>query len=154
MLATVRFPTVTGFTDLFEDFQTVRKQMNRLVAGFPATSLGGKDAGRFAALNVVEEQDKLFVNVELPGVNPSEIEISVHAKTLTLSGRRNPYDTGNANMSYHLRERGTGNFSKSFTLPFELNPEGVEARYENGLLKIVLPKAESEKTRKITVLNG
>lgn len=154
MLATVRFPGFTGFTDLFEDFQTVRAQLNRLVAGFPATSPGGKDAGRFAAFNVVEEQDRVFVNVELPGVNPSEIEISVHSKTLTLSGRRSPYDNGSADMNYYLRERGTGNFSRSFTLPFELNPEGVEARYENGLLKIVLPKAESEKTRKIAVLNG
>ncbi|MCL5405452.1 MAG: Hsp20/alpha crystallin family protein [Deltaproteobacteria bacterium] len=147
MLAAVRFPDFTNVTNLFEEF-------DRLFARFPAKMPAGVDSGAFPAFNVVEQQDKVLVNAELPGLKPEEIQISVHGNMLTLSGERKPGHNGDGKMSYHRRERGTGKFSKSFTFPFELNPEGVEARYVNGLLKIVLPKAESAKTRKIAVLNG
>ena len=154
MLAALRFPHFFDFPPLAEDFDTLERQMSRRAAGCAANRTAGAPSRAFPALNVMEAEDKILIDAELPGVNPEALAISVHANTVTIQGERHPESSGEGDMGYHLRERGIGKFSKSFTFPVALNPEGVEARYENGLLRIVLPMAESAKARKIPVLNG
>jgi HSP20 family protein len=107
-------------------------------------------AGVFPAINVTHKDDCYHLRAELPGVNPKELNISVERNTVSLSGKREIQGEGEG-ASYHRRERSGGSFSRSFTLPDELNAEAVEAAYTNGVLTVTLPKAEAAKARQIAV---
>lgn len=152
-MVTVRFPSFGAFPSLFQEMERMRSEMDRLFAGFMGRApLSALDSGVFPALNVIEENERILVHAELPGVRPEDIDISIEGNTLTLRGERKREDPGNA--SYHRRERTAGKFQKALTLPVEVNPDAVEAKCEHGVLKLVLPKAEHAKPKKIPVLTG
>lgn len=151
-MAVVRLPYFTGFPSLFQEMERMRSEMDRVFAGHMGRAPLAADSGVFPALNVIEESDKLLVEAELPGVKPEDIEISVEGGTLSIRGERKREDVGN--VSYHRRERSAGKFHKALTLAVEINPEGVDAKCENGVLKLVLPKADHAKPRKIPVRTG
>jgi HSP20 family protein len=97
-----------------------------------------------------EEGDNLFVEAELPGMQPADIEILVTGgDQLTLKGERKPLEIEKA--AWHRQERGFGKFVRTFQLPYQVDPEKVEARFENGVLRIQLSKSEAARSRKITV---
>jgi HSP20 family protein len=99
---------------------------------------------------VTEDQDNYYVRAELPGVKTDELGISVTGDTLTLSGERKlPEESEKA--SYHRREREAGSFSRVISLPTRLDVDKVKALAEDGVLTVVLPKAESAKPRQIAV---
>jgi HSP20 family protein len=77
----------------------------------------------------------------------------VITNTLSVSGSRKRYELGEGER-YHRRERGSGDFTRSFQLPFEVEAAGVEATYEKGLLRITLPRAEEDKPKKIAIKAG
>ena len=89
---------------------------------------------------------------ELPGFDPEGLDISVVNDTLTLSGNRCADDVEGA--TYHRRERRCGKFTRSFQLPFLVEGTDVEATFEQGVLKIELPRAEADKPKKIAVKAG
>ena len=137
----------------FQELSRMRDDMTRLfshVAGAMQGSLSGMSSGVFPPLNVIEEEDKLTVLAEIPGIHSEDLDISVVGNTLTLRGERKP-ENGSDQVNYHRRERGAGVFRKSVTLPYDINAEAVTAECRNGVLKLVLPKAEHAKPRKITV---
>lgn len=103
----------------------------------------------FPALNVWQEGDLYVVEAELPGVKRDDLDISVQGDALAIKGRRLPSAT--ADEAYHRRERSTGEFSRSLTLPAQLDPEQVEASLADGVLTIRLPKAADCRARKIDV---
>lgn len=86
----------------------------------------------------------------VPGVEPGSIDLTVDGDTVTLKGERTTPEAGEG-VTWHRRERGAGPFARTFTLPFEVESERVEARFENGVLQVELPRPESQKARKITV---
>ncbi len=152
-MAMVRFPSFGTFPGLFQEMERMKSEMDRLFAGFMGRApLSAVDSGVSPALNVIEESDRFLVDAELPGVRPEDIEVSIEGNTLTLRGERKKEDLGN--VSHHRRERGAGKFQKALTLPAEINPDAVEAKFEHGVLKLVLPKAEHAKPKKIPVLTG
>jgi HSP20 family protein len=92
------------------------------------------------------------VTAELPGARPEDIEISLSDGVLTVKGEKKT-EKEDKQKNYHMMERSYGAFQRSFRLPTEVDPDKVEARFENGLLKITLlkaPQAQS-KVRKIEV---
>jgi HSP20 family protein len=91
----------------------------------------------------------LHAEAELPGVSMEDIEVMVVGNELTIRGQRRPRPADNVN--FHRRERGTGEFSRTVTLPFDIDQNKVEAILKNGILTVVLPKAETAKPRKIKV---
>lgn len=101
-------------------------------------------------LNVWNNQESAVVTVQLPGVDPAELDLSLDGNTLTLRGERKPFELGE-HESLHRRERRFGSFVRTVELPFEVENESVSARYEHGVLEVTLPRAESNKPRKITV---
>jgi HSP20 family protein len=104
----------------------------------------------FPTLNVWEENDQVFVEAELPGLDLKDLEIYVTGgNQLTLKGERKPAapDKG----AWHRRERTFGNFVRTLTLPFPVDADKVEAKLENGVLLVKLAKHESAKPRKIPV---
>jgi HSP20 family protein len=78
------------------------------------------------------------------------LDIAVVENTLTLSGERTPAELAEGEV-YHRRERGSGKFTRSFQLPFNVEANNVQAVYEKGVLRITLPRAEADKPRRITV---
>jgi HSP20 family protein len=90
------------------------------------------------------------ITSELPGVDPNSIELSVAGSTLTLRGGRQRDDLKEGE-AFHRRERWAGTYSKAIELPFPIEGNKVEARYEKGVLYVSLPRAEADKPRKIAV---
>ncbi|MBM4315661.1 MAG: Hsp20/alpha crystallin family protein, partial [Deltaproteobacteria bacterium] len=92
----------------------------------------------------------VIVTAELPGMDTGNTDISVVGDTLTISGSRKaePLKEGE---SYHRQERSHGQFKRTLQLPFRVEADKVEAKYEKGILRLTLPRAEADKPRKISV---
>jgi HSP20 family protein len=128
----------------------MKREMDRLYAGLMGREgLGSAGSGVFPPLNVREDGENVYVCAEIPGIDPQDLDISVHGNTLTLRGERKMESPDN--VSFHRKERLAGTFHKSVTLPVEVAAEKVCADCKDGVLKLVLPKAEDAKPRKITV---
>jgi HSP20 family protein len=104
-------------------------------------------------MNVWTDENSAVLTAELPGVKSEDIDISVEDEILTLRGGRQREELEESS-TYHRRERRFGPFSRTFRLPFHVDAEAVSATFENGVLSIVLPRAEADKPRKITVQSG
>lgn len=132
--------------DPWREFGAVDDWMERM-----ASNMRGSASGRgFPAVNYYTEGDTAVVTAEIPGVEPGDIDISVEGRVFTVSGERKPEELKKGE-GYHRRERWHGPFKRTVELPFEVEPAKVEARFDHGVLTVVLPRAESEKPRKITV---
>ena len=133
-------------------FGQLRDEMDKLFEDFfgPASALQRTVGQRtFPALNVWEDGDRLLAEAELPGVRREDLEIAVVGNEVTLKGKRSvEHATG---LTFHRRERGTGEFARTVKLPVAVDPDKVEASLQDGVLHLVLPKAEAAKPRKINV---
>lgn len=136
--------------DPFEELERMRRQMDRLFEGLSGRVLGEPSPGVFPLVNVTESSDNYYVRAELPGVNSSDIDISVTGSSLSISGERKiPPEDEKAN--YHRREREAGRFSRMINLPGQIDTSKVEARCADGVLSVVLPKSEAAKPKQITI---
>ena len=134
------------------DMRRLRRDMNRLFADWPARA-GWSTAPGFPAMNAWTNEDSAVVTAELPGVGIEDVEITVEKDTLSLRGRREPEELEEG-ASFHRRERRFGGFSRAFRLPFAIDAAEVKAEFKNGLLTIVLPRAEADKPQKIAITSG
>lgn len=101
-------------------------------------------------LNVWEDENAVYAEVDLPGIDPAKLEITVaEGNQLTVQGERVPPTI--PGVSWIRQERPFGKFVRVVGLPTLVNAEKVEAKYENGVLRLTLPKHEAAKPRKITV---
>jgi HSP20 family protein len=101
-------------------------------------------------VDIVEKGDDLIIRAELPGIDKNEIEIRVEDGTLVLSGERNR-ETETEEARVYRIERTYGRFTRSFRLPTTVDATKITARYENGVLEVVLPKAEEAKPKKVKI---
>ena len=101
------------------------------------------------ALDLYESGDHLVAVVELPGMRKEDIDISLHDGTLTISGERKR-DNNNGETAQRT-ERYVGSFRRSIALPTRVDPSKVTATYQDGILKVTLPKAEEAKPKQIQV---
>ena len=106
--------------------------------------------GRSAAVpaSVWTSDDAIAVTLEVPGVAKDQLQIEATADTLTVSGERRVPEV---NGTWLSRERTSGRFSRTIALPWRIDPERVEARLTDGVLTVVLRRAESDKPRKIAL---
>ena len=150
-MALVRIPALSDFSGAFHELERFKKQMDRLFLDRGGFGLG-RDlvcSGVYPAMNISEDADKIYVQAELPGIQGEDLDVSVEGNTLTLRGERK-IDVAE-DVAYHRRERTTGWFRKSVTLPGDVDPSRVEANFKNGRLFIAMPKAEHAKPRKIEI---
>jgi HSP20 family protein len=104
----------------------------------------------FPPVNVWEDGEAFYVEAELPGLKQDQVHVAVTNRSeLTLQGERQPEEA--AGGSWHRRERGFGKFQRVLTLPGPVDAEKVEARLEQGVLRLRLPKAEEARPRRIEV---
>lgn len=130
--------------DPFRELSRMQRQIGRFFDGYR------QEAGAFPAVNVWTNGENAVVSAELPGVDPSTIDVTVTGNALTLQGERKP-EAVSENETYHRQEREFGRFVRSIRLPFDVQNDKIEARYENGLLRITLPRREDTKPRKIEI---
>jgi len=102
------------------------------------------------AVDVRETNDALEITVELPGIEPKEVEVSVENGVLTLKGSRN-FEKASEGETYHRVERAYGSFERSFSLPTNVDPDKVHAVYRHGVLHLTLPKREEAKPKSISI---
>ena len=132
------------------DFDQVRHELLRLfdtVAGDAATEAA---TGAFPPLNVTQDEDNVYVRAEIPGIDADQLSISALGNRVSLAGKRE-IQLEPDKVSYHRRERAEGAFSRTLSLPVEIDAERVDARYANGILSLTMPKAETAKPRQIAV---
>ncbi len=137
-----------NYASPFSDLTQLRGQMDRLFDGLTGTSRA--TAGVFPPINVTEDQDAYRIRAELPGIKADELDITVTGKSLAIAGERKIAEETNG-AKYHRRERESGNFRRMVSLPGPIDADKVEATCTNGVLTLVLPKAEEAKPRQITV---
>jgi HSP20 family protein len=150
MLVRQGWPFRPTFDSAFPDLHQMRREMMRLfdsVAGEPG---GEAFSGVFPPLEITQDDDNFYVRAELPGVSPKELDISAHRNRVSIAGKREIQPESDR-VSYHRRERAEGSFNRTVALPTEVNADRVEAKYNHGILTLVLPKAEEAKPRQITV---
>jgi HSP20 family protein len=136
--------------DPFRDLMSIQNELNRL---FGRTYAGGESttSGSWVpALDVFETEDKFVVKVELPGLKPDEVDVSVEDSTLTIRGERKFYEDVSDD-SFHRVERRYGAFQRSLTLPQTADAERIEAAFDRGVLTVEVPKAEQAKPKKIEI---
>lgn len=103
------------------------------------------------AVDVVEHENAFELRVELPGLKPDEVDVSVDGSTLTVRGERNYSDEQRKQDGYQRLERRYGKFQRVFTLPKTVDSGAIAGELSNGVLTLKLPKQELAKPRKITV---
>ena len=134
---------------LWNQVHQFQNEMNRIFDRW-GHSHSWSSLGTFPAINVWEEGDQVLVEAELPGLDLKDLEIFVTGGwQLTIKGERKPVALEKG--VWHRQERSYGSFIRSLTLPIAVDADKVEARFENGVLKVTLAKHESAKPRKITV---
>jgi HSP20 family protein len=134
----------------FEEIDRMRRQMDRILGSYSSDVPGETSAGVFPLANLSEDKDAYYVRAELPGMKAGDLDISITGNTLSISGERTISAQGES-VKYHRREREAGNFSRVITLPGQVDANKVEAKSSNGVLTVVLPKAESSKPKQIAV---
>ncbi|WP_457743304.1 Hsp20/alpha crystallin family protein [Sulfurimonas sp.] len=128
---------------------------NELFDRFVETSEGEevKRVSEFVpAVNTREGKNAYHIDVDLPGVNKEDVEISVDKNILSVSGKRETRDEVKKDDYYRI-ESAYGRFSRSFTLPENVDIENIRAASEDGVLEIIIPKLEvlKESTKKIEI---
>jgi len=130
----------------WDEIRRLQREMNRLFSDF----FGEPVEEVYPAVNVWRKDDSVVVTAEMPGVEPGDIDLSVEGDTLTIRGSRKPEELKEGE-EYHRQERHSGAFVRAIELPFRVDPEKVDARYEKGILRVTLPRAEEDKPKQITV---
>ena len=137
------FPRL-GF-DPFAELRRMQSEMNRLFGGFTAAT-----ARDFPPINIWLGQNSVVVTAELPGVTAADVNLSLQEDVLTLDGQREP-KTQQENVNWQRRERAYGTFSRAVQLPFRVDPDKVQARFDNGILEIELERLEADRPKKIAI---
>ena len=134
----------------FDELERLRGQMNSLFEGLSGSSFTVPTAGVFPLMNLTEDGDNFYIRAELPGIKADDLDISVTGDSLSIGGERK-LAAGDETTRYHRREREGGKFNRIINLPKQIDTGKVEANTTNGILTIVLPKAEEAKPRQISV---
>ncbi len=104
------------------------------------------------AMDVAEKADAYLINVELPGVEPNQVEINFEQNVLTIRGTKpSSFDASSGEYRVYTAERVSGDFARSIRLPEYVDGDRIEANYNNGVLTITVPKAQSARPRKIAI---
>lgn len=101
-------------------------------------------------LDISEGADAYEVHIDLPGVRPEDVKLEMHDGKLVVSGKRTT-STEQKDKAFHRMERVSGAFSRVISLPTEVDTERIDANYEHGVLKVVVPKAIKQQPKKIEI---
>ncbi len=138
--------------DTFAELEQMRHRMDRMFGDHRPWRLAprvGSEIGHFP-LDISETDEAFEVEAALPGVKPEDVEVQVHGDTVTIKGNAKG-EAEEKGKGWLRRERRYGVFARSFTLPTDIDAANASADFENGLLKLRLPKSEAARPKTIKV---
>jgi HSP20 family protein len=136
-------------TDLFRPF------IEDVLGPSRGTGSRMSDLLRVPESDVEETENEIHVSVELPGMKPEDIHLDLENNVLTISGeKQESAEQGGAGHTWHLSERRYGKFTRTFVLPRDVEADRIDADYENGVLRVTVPKSERARRRRIEVRNA
>ena len=138
------------------ELNTLQNEMNRLFNSVFDTPVpnGTASARRWIpAMDLVETDDDFVLRADLPGLSEGDVNIELEDNVLTVSGERKS-EHEERKEGYYRVERASGSFSRSLTLPEGVNPEGIKASFDRGVLEVRIPKPEERKPRKVAISVG
>ena len=144
----LRRPTYSNWSDLDDVSNRLSRFFDDSFFNFPM-----RESGRWVPpVSVSETSDELVLTAELPGMSDDDIAIDLENNVLTISGQKNEVrEEGDEERRYHVYERHFGSFNRSFTLPRTVDPNGINATFDNGILTVKMPKVAEAKGRKIEI---
>lgn len=136
---------------LFDDFRRLEAEVDQLFGrgGWPVTGIRSVARGSFPAVNVGATAESINVYLFAPGLDPKKLELSMQRNLLTVSGERKIQVEKDAD--YYRQERYSGEFRRVITLPDDVDPDRVDAKYRDGVLQITAARREAARPRQITV---
>lgn len=136
-----------------QEMNRLRRDMDRLFSrmcsSFGIPFLPGEAPGG-PFIDLTESEDAILVKVELPGIDPEDLDISVTRTALTITGERRS-ESVEKSAHGHRVERRFGSFSRTVRLPHRVHVEDIKATYKNGILELIMPKLERESPLPIKV---
>jgi HSP20 family protein len=143
---------LTNYRDpSFFGLHRLNRFLDEAFAGMPTAEQGSViTSAWFAPTDVSEDANGIQISMELPGVQPDDVRLSLENNILTIRGEKR-HQVDDKNERVHRFERTYGTFERTFVLPSTVDSEQIEARYDNGVLHISVPKAERAKPREIRV---
>src|SRR6201982_1050949 len=146
--------TVLTRWDPFREFSTLQDRMNRLFRDSYGEREEALTTSTFApAVDVYEDEHNVTLKIEVPGIDEKDIDVQIENNTLTVHGERK-IEKEEKEENYRRVERQYGSFTRTFTLPSTVDSEKIQADYDKGILKIVLPKKAEAKPKSIKVNVG
>jgi HSP20 family protein len=136
------------FTDPFERLFSLQRALeSALASDWLREATTG--IGAFPPINVFQQGHDFLAVVELPGVSKDDLEIQAQENTLRIAGKKSvKYEDG---VSVHRRERVSGDFDRTISVPVQIDPQGIKAEYRDGVLALFIPRAASDKPRTIKI---
>ena len=131
-------------------------EVSRLFNSFfdtPTTARSGVARRWIPAMDVVESEGEYVLKADLPGLSEQDVNIELDSNVLTVSGERKSEHEEKGN-GFHRVERSYGSFSRRLALPEGVDPEAVNASFENGVLEVHIPKPEARKPHKVAIAAG
>ncbi|HBP89486.1 MAG TPA: Hsp20/alpha crystallin family protein [Nitrospirales bacterium] len=139
-----------GFSGGVSELDRLRQDLGRLFNGLPRANGWDSPAGVYPLMNVSQDSENVYVRSEIPGMSLDQLDVSVTGRSLTVTGERAIPDE-NSNVRYHRKEREAGKIRRQLTLPTDVDNDRVQAKYQHGILMVVLPKSEKAKPKKIAI---
>lgn len=137
----------------FNEVQNLRDEINKIFAdSFSRLPVGvHMDSNLWSpAIDVYHTPEELVLEIEMPGANQENVSIDVTKDSLRFSGEISLPEKSEE-ITYLRRERRAGKFNRAFALPIDINPDRVSASFKDGILKIILPKAEEVKPKSVKI---
>lgn len=140
------------------ELNTIQNEMNRLFNTFfdqPTQTGRGNGTMRrwLPSMDLVESADHYVLRADLPGLDDGDVNVQLEDNVLTISGERKA-EHEQQQEGYHRLERAVGSFARSLTLPDGVDPDGVDARFDRGVLEIRIPKPKQKKPKSVQINLG
>jgi len=147
-MALIRWNPVLGGPS--REMMSIQDEVNRLFDGFLTRNGQSDFRSTFTpAVDVEETANEFIVRADLPGLDQKDVKVNLMGDTLTIRGERRERMERKGNV--HRVERIYGSFERSFTFNTPVKNDGIQARYRDGVLEVVVPKADEAKVREIEV---
>ena len=136
-----------------QDLFSIHSDMNRLFDQWARPAwyrAEGENLDWMPVVDILEANGHVEIRAEMPGLSEQDVQVSVTDDVLTLKGKKTQ-ESEEDHQKYHRVERSYGQFQRSFTLPANLNPEAIKAKFTNGVLTVSIPKAEEVQPKEIQI---
>jgi HSP20 family protein len=143
--------------ETYRDVLALQNRMNSIFQDFSRSNSGENElvtaAGFVPPVDIYEDENKLVLKIEIPGMRQEDLDVHMENNTLTVKGERN-FQTEGKEENFHRVERRYGTFYRAFTVPNSIDPESIKAEYDAGVLRLELQKRPETKPKQIKVNVG